>query len=294
MRDTVRCSGGTARVIGRLDALLPAEMATLAEEVGVRKVSMESSGTFALAVLAGAFIALGGVFSTVVLAGAPALWWGAPRVLAGLVFSTGLILVVVGGAELFTGNNLIVMAWASGRVRTPVLLRHWAIVYVGNFVGAFGTATLVFLAGLQTSGAGAFGVAAVSVAAAKVQLGFIQAVALGVLCNALVCLAVWLTYSARTTADKILAITPPISAFVAAGFEHSIANMYFVPLGCLVATFDPGFLTAHDLAARAAVITPAAFLVGNLIPVTLGNLIGGTLLVGGVYWFIYLRPRSVS
>src|SRR3990172_8539320 len=219
----------------------PPEAARKAEEIGVRKASLDDLSMFALAVLAGAFIALGAVFATVALAGAGTAPWGAVRVLAGVVFSLGLILVVVGGAELFTGNTMIIMAWASGRVSTRTLLRNWAVVYLGNFHGAAATALLLLLGAAHHFGGGAFGAAAVGIAHAKLQLGFVQAVALGVLCNALVCLAVWLTLSARTTADKILAIVPPISAFVAAGFEHSIANMYFVPLGLFIAAFDPGF-----------------------------------------------------
>ena len=164
-----------------------------------------------------------------------------------MAFSVGLVLVVVGGAELFTGNNLIVMAWASRRVSTWALLRNWLIVFAGNFVGAGGTAALVYLAGTHRGGSGAFGVTALAIAHAKVELGFTQAIALGVLCNTLVCLAVWLTLSARTTADRVLAIVPPISAFVAAGFEHSVANMYFVPFGLLITTLDPGFAAAHGL-----------------------------------------------
>jgi formate/nitrite transporter len=274
---------------GRLDALLPPEMARRAEDVGARKASADATSTFVLAVLAGAFLALGGVFATTALAGAGGAPWGAVRVLAGVVFSVGLILVVVGGAELFTGNNLIVMAWASGRVSTRALARSWAIVFLGNFAGAAATAALVCLGGTQTFGAGAFGVAALGIAHAKLQLAFTQAVALGVLCNVLVCLAVWLTYSARSTADRILAIVPPVAAFVAAGFEHSIANMYFVPVGLFIATLDPGFVQTHGLAQQAAGLSWSDFVVRNLLPVTIGNVIGGTFLVGAVYWFVYLR-----
>jgi formate transporter len=283
---------GPAEATLRLDALLPPEMAQRAEDVGVSKAAMDVLTTLTLAVLAGAFIALGGVFATTALAGGGSAPWGAMRVLAGIVFSLGLVLVVVGGAELFTGNNLIVMAWASGRVSTRALVRNWAIVFVGNFAGAGATALLVYLGGTYRFGSGAFGVAAIGIAAAKLQLGFAQAVALGVLCNTLVCLAVWLTLSARSTADRILAIVPPISAFVAAGFEHSIANMYFLPFGLLVATLDPGFVATHGLEGEARALTWIGFLVCNLLPVTIGNLIGGVLLVGLVYWFVYLRPRG--
>ena len=276
----------------RLDALLPPEMAERAEEIGVRKAALDLPRLVTLAVLAGAFVALGGVFATTALAGAGTAPWGPVRVLAGAVFSLGLILVVVGGAELFTGNNLIVMAWAGGRVTTIALLRNWTVVFVGNFVGAVATALAVCLAGTHRGGDGAFGVAAFAIAQAKLQPDFFQAVILGILCNALVCLAIWLTYSARTTADRILAVAPPISAFVAAGFEHSIANMYFVPYAILVGAFDPDFVATRGIGAEAPALTWVAFLGRNLLPVTIGNVIGGSVLVGAVYWFVYLRPRG--
>ena len=278
----------------RLDALLPPEMARRAEEVGLRKAELDLATTFALAVLAGAFIALGGVFATTALAGTGAAPWGPVRVLAGVTFSLGLVLVLVGGAELFTGNSLMVMAWASRRVSTAALLRNWLTVFVGNFVGAGGTAVLVYIAGTHHGGGGAFGAAALAIARAKLELGFAQAVALGVLCNALVCLAVWLTLSARTTADRILAIVPPVSAFVAAGFEHSVANMYFVPFALLIARLDPGFAAAATPGPAGPPLTWAGFLRDNLLPVTLGNVIGGAILVGLVYWLVYLRPRPAA
>ena len=291
MPDPLRATTPGPEPTPRLDALLPPEMAKRAEEIGVKKASMDVVSMLTLAVLAGAFIALGGVFSTVALAGADSAPWGATRVLAGTVFSLGLILVVVGGAELFTSNNLIVMAWAGGRVSTRALLRNWGIVYVGNFLGALSIALAVYVAGTYEAGAGAFGATALRVAAAKLRPDFWQAVTLGILCNVLVCLALWLSYSARTTADRILAIVPPISAFVATGFEHSIANMYFVPLGLFIAAFDPAFVAARGLEAQAQGLSWAGFLGRNLLPVTIGNVIGGTLLVGAVYWFVYLRPR---
>ena len=274
------------------DALLPPEMARRAEELGVRKAAIDTWSMLTLAVLAGAFIALGGVFSTVALAGAGDAPWGAVRVLAGVAFSVGLILVVVGGAELFTGNTLIVMARASGRVGTGALLRNWLIVYVGNFLGAGSVAVGVFVARSHEFGAGAFGASALTIAAGKLRFEFVQAVALGVLCNALVCLAIWMSYSARTTTDRVLVIVPPIAAFVAAGFEHSVANMYFVPLGLFIAALDPGFIAAQGLTAQAQSLTWWGFLAHNLLPVTIGNIIGGTALVGAVYWFIYLRPAG--
>jgi formate transporter FocA len=275
-----------------IDALLPAEMAAKAEEIGVKKAAMDSTRMFILAVLAGAFIALGAVFSNTVSAGAiGTLPYGIIRLLAGLVFSLGLILVVIGGAELFTGNNLIVMAWANRRISTVMVLRNWVFVYLGNFVGAIATAGLMYLSGQFTFGGGAVGIAALSTAHVKAGLGFWQAVVLGILCNGLVCLAVWLSYSGRTTADKILAIVPPITAFVAAGFEHSVANMYFIPMGLFIKSgaserFWSGIgKTAGDYPD----LTWQHFFINNLLPVTVGNIIGGAVLVGAVYWFVYLR-----
>lgn len=278
-----------------IDALLPPEMAAKAEQLGVQKAGMDAGSTFALAVLAGAFIALGAMFSTCVVAGsAEVLPYGLVRLLAGLSFCLGLILVVVAGAELFTGNNLIVMAWASRRLSLARLLRNWTIVYAGNLVGALTTAGFMLVTGQYRFGAGSVGRTALDIAAAKCSLGFLQAFALGVMCNALVCLAVWLCYSARSTTDRILAILFPITAFVAAGFEHSVANMYLVPIGLFVkAEASAGFWAASSRGpADYGELTWSAFVLENLLPVTLGNVVGGAGLVGLVYWFIYLRQGS--
>jgi formate/nitrite transporter len=286
----------------RLDAFLPAEMAERAEGVGVRKANMDILAMFALSVLAGAFIACGAIFATTAWAGGPTvtvnnatvpvLTYGVWRLLGGLVFCLGLILVVVAGAELFTGNNLIVMAWVNGKVSIGKLLLNWVVVYTGNFIGSIVTAGIMFFSKQYTLGSGALGITALSVANSKCGLGFIQAVALGIMCNALVCLAVWLCFSARSTTDKILSIIFPITAFVAAGFEHSIANMYFIPIGLFVKT-DAAFLTKiGKTAADYATLTWGNFFLVNLLPVTIGNIIGGAGMVGLVYWFVYLRPKK--
>lgn len=290
----------------RIDSLLPAEMATRAEYLGVRKAEMPIFTMFMLSLLAGAFISLGAIFATTVAAGgmtvtaadgaatfSTGLPYGVTRLLTGLVFCLGLILVVVGGAELFTGNNLIVMAWASGKVTGRALLRNWAVVYAGNFIASIATAGLMFLTRQYTFGSNSVGITALKIAAAKCELGFVQAIALGILCNALVCLAVWLTYSARTTIDKIAAIIFPITAFVAAGFEHSVANMYFIPYALLVKGFDPEFIaTVADKVPNLEALTWRAFFVNNLIPVTIGNVIGGTMLVAAIYWVVFLREKK--
>lgn len=274
----------------RIDALLPAEMAVRAEYLGVRKAENSVTKTFSLAVLAGAFISFGGIFATTTAAGASSLPFGIAKLLTGLVFCLGLILVVIAGAELFTGNNLIVMAWASRKVSTIALLRNWLIVYLGNFVGSLGTALIVFFSEQYTFGGGSVGVTALNIAMGKVSLGFVQAIALGVLCNVLVCLAVWLTFSARSVMDKIMAVIFPVTAFVAAGFEHSIANMYFIPYGLIIKLLDPAFAagTGLDLAG----LTWGTFLINNLLPVTIGNIIGGGVLVSATYWSIFLKNRE--
>jgi len=284
-----------------LDSLLPAEMAAKAEAVGIKKANLDFASMFALAVLAGAFIAGGAIYATIVWAGGSALPYGVNRLLGGLVFCVGLILVVIAGAELFTGNNLIVMAWADGKVSSAKLLRNWGIVYLGNFVGSIGTAVIMLLSKQYMFSKGLVGLTALNIANAKVGLDPFQAFFLGIMCNAFVCLAVWLCYSARTTTDKILSIIFPISMFVAAGFEHSVANMYFVPMGLLIKQFAPETFWLSDALAKATPavtievfnkLTWGSFFLNNLIPVTLGNIVGGAGLVGLVYWFAYLRPKK--
>ncbi|NMC14242.1 MAG: formate transporter FocA [Chloroflexi bacterium] len=282
-------------------------MATKAEDLGVKKAGLPFLNMFILAILAGAFIGIGAIFATTVSAGSisikdatgtaafsTGLPYGVVRLLTGLVFTVGLILVVVGGSELFTGNNLIIMAFANKKVSLGGLLRNWVIVYLGNFVGSILTAYIVFLSKQYTFGSGAIGAAALSIGEAKTSFTFIQAVALGIMCNALVCMAVWLCYSARSTTDKILSIIPPISCFVAAGFEHSIANMYFIPIALFIKYWgDPKFFeTIGKTAENFPNLTWGNFFIGNLLPVTIGNIIGGAFMVGLVYWFVYLRNKA--
>ena len=273
------------------DALPPPAMARRAEQVGQVKAALPASKLFVLAVLAGAFIAMGAAFATTVTAGTGGMAFGVVRLLGGLAFSLGLILVIIAGAELFTGNALIVMGWANHRVSTTSLLRNWVIVYLGNFVGAFAAALLMYAGKQYTFGAGAVGVQALTIASSKTSLGFGQAVALGILCNALVCIAVWLCFSARSTADRVLAIVPPIAAFVACGFEHCVANMYFIGFALLIKR-DHAWVNSTSGLPDLSTITWHGFLVDNLLPVTIGNVIGGTLLVGALYWFVYLRAAT--
>jgi formate transporter len=291
-----------AHVPAPVDALGPAEMARKAEDVGVRKARTDAPSLFVLSMLAGAFIALGAVFALTVSAGSMTVTssdgvvasvsmpYGVARLLAGVAFSLGLILVVVAGAELFTGNVLLVVAWASHRVGTMAVLRNWVIVYIGNLVGSLGTVALVIASGWFANGKGALGAAALTTALGKVHHSFPEALAAGILCNALVCLAVWLTYSARTTTDRVLAIVPPIAAFVAAGFEHSVANMFFLPAAWAIRVLAPAsFWTDTGLDPAAFAGIDLSSIVGNLVPVTIGNILGGALAVAAVYWFVYLR-----
>jgi len=241
------------------------------------------------------------VLSTII-ATESTLGYGLTKWLAGIGFSLGLILVVVAGAELFTGNNLVVMSWVDRNITLTRLLRNWVVVYAGNFAGALSVVVMVYLAGWWTQGDNSVGGTALSIAAGKASLPFGEAFVRGILANALVCLAVWLTFSARTTTDriavggrtvidKVFAIIFPISAFVAAGFEHSVANMYFVPMGLL--------LRDHAEVAKAAGLNGSDLaqldlggFANNLAAATLGNIVGGAVLVGLVYWFVYLRPSK--
>ncbi|KAB2920871.1 MAG: formate transporter FocA [Hyphomicrobiaceae bacterium] len=268
-------------------------MALACETAGAAKAGRDALALVILGLLAGAFIAFGAIFMTVVLTGAGELPWGVARLLAGLTFSLGLILVIVGGAELFTGDSLMIVACASRRITLGALLRAWSLVYVGNIIGAVATAVLVFLAGLQGFAGGAVGRTALSVAAAKAALPTVQLFFLAVLCNVLVCLAVWMSFGARSTTDKIMVIVPPIAAFVAAGLEHSIANLYLLPYGLAIKAWAGAeFWAAIGQAQTAYPELTAGSALHNIVVATIGNLLGGSLMVGAVYWFVYLRQRA--
>lgn len=254
------------------DAYTPPEIAAKVETLGVAKAHLPTFPLVVLALLAGAFISLGAVFFLVVMSGMDT-GVGVARLIGGLSFCLGLVLVVVAGAELFTGNNLLAMAWASRLISTREILRNWFWVYLGNVIGCLGTVALVYWAGTDSIGQGAVHATAVATAAAKASLPFWEAFVRGILCNALVCLAVWLAMGGRSVTDKILAVLFPVTAFVALGFEHSIANWFFLPYGYVLAP------DAVDFAGS----------LRNLVAVTFGNLVGGTLMVAGVYWSAYLR-----
>jgi formate/nitrite transporter len=261
------------------DAFSPKEIAARVENVGLAKVRLPWLTMLMLSVLAGAFIGLGALYFVIVRSDA-ALGFAARQVLGGGVFSLGLLLVVVAGAELFTGNNLLAMAWADGKVSTRALLRNWVIVCLGNFIGALGLALLVYLSGHPDMNGGAVGAEYVRIAVTKTALPFWTAFFNGVLCNVLVCMAVWMVHAGRSIVDKVVVIVFPVSAFVAAGFEHSVANMYFIPLAMLIQHGGAGLNTG--------LVDWSGFF-ANMLPVILGNIIGGSVLVGLVYHVIYRR-----
>jgi formate/nitrite transporter len=269
-----------AAPVFNLNAYSPAEIKEAVEKVGVKKANLPFQASFMLAVVAGGGIGLGAMYYTIVASDA-GLSFAIARVLGGLVFSLGLALVLVGGAELFTGNNLIVMAWASGAVSTREMLRNWTVVWLGNLVGALGLVFLVFFSHHLDMNGGRIGLSVANTAIAKIQPDVFTLFIKGILCNLLVCMAVWLAYAGRSVTDKIVALILPVSAFIAAGFEHCVANMYFLPLAWLEARTG-GLPPDFD----ASAITLSG-VIHNLIPVTLGNIVGGAGLVGAIYWFIY-------
>jgi formate/nitrite transporter len=261
--------------VDEVDSYRPTQIAARVEFAGIGKIRQSFTTTLLLAVLAGAYIAFGALSYTIVATDST-LGWGPTRFLGGAAFSLGLVLVIVAGAELFTGNVLMVIGWASGRIRALDIIRNWSLVYLGNLIGALATAALVVLSGVLELRDGAVARTAAEIAVGKLQLTAPEALFRGVLCNVLVCLGVWLSFAARSLTDKVLAVLLPISAFVVAGFEHSVANMYVIPVAMaagLVETDIPG-------------------LVRNLLFVTVGNVVGGGALVALTYWVVYIRDRE--
>ena len=273
--------------IFNLQAYSPAEIKEAVEKVGVKKANLPFLASFMLSIVGGGSIGFGAVYYTIV-ASDPELSFATTRVLGGLVFSLGLVLVMVGGAELFTGNNLIVMAWASGRVSTGTMLRNWTIVWFGNLLGSLGLTVLIYFSHHLDMNDGRIGLSILNTAAGKIRPDMVTLFFKGILCNVLVCAAVWLAYAGRTVTDKVVAVILPVSAFIAAGFEHCVANMYFLPLAWLLvqtghvpANFDVSPITVSGI-------------LHNLVPVTLGNIVGGAGLVGAVYWAIYRAAFGAS
>lgn len=273
---------GSSAVLG----FSPSEMAEKAIASAQNKVNAGFIKLFLLAILAGMYIAFGAVFSALSVTGMAGVWpYGFVRVVAGLAFCLGLILVVISGAELFTGNNLMVIAWINKQIHLGSMLRNWAIVYLGNFVGSLLIAALILLGKTYTASNGELGKLMVNVAEHKLGYTFPTALTLGILCNMLVCLAVWMTYSTPSTSGKILAILFPITTFIAAGFEHSVANMYIIPVAILLKGFDPSFISTLQI--DTSTLTWANFFLRNLLPVTLGNILGGAGMIGIFYAVIY-------
>jgi formate transporter len=273
--------------IFNLHAYSPAEIKQAVEKVGVKKASLPWLASFMLAIVAGGGVGFGALYYTIV-ASDPALSFATTRVLGGFVFTLGLALVLVGGAELFTGNNLIVMAWASGKVSTRTMLRNWTIVWFGNLFGALGLVILVFYSHHLEMNDGRIALSVLNTAAGKIRPDTVTLFFKGILCNVLVCAAVWLAHAGRSVTDKMVAVVLPVSAFIAAGFEHCVANMYFLPLAWLLvqtghapANFDGSAITLSGI-------------VHNLVPVTLGNIVGGSGFVGAFYWMIYRATFGAS
>jgi formate transporter len=269
--------------------LTPAQMAQAAEDAAYAKATGRPLKSFLLGLTAGGYIAIGFVFFVTSQVGADELSWGFAKVLGGIVFSTGLVLVVLTGAELFTSSTLTLTARASGRITWGQLLRNWLVVFVANFLGALTIVGLFYVAGTWHNAEGQWGKVVLDVSIAKLDHSFLEAFALGILCNLMVCLAVWAAYSGRTTTDKILAVTLPIALFVATGFEHSVANMFMLPLGILISdTAGADFWAGANIDASSyADLTWASFLLDNLLPVTLGNIVGGGVMIGVMYWTIF-------
>lgn len=276
--------------------LSPSQMAQAAEDAAYGKATSRPLKSFLLGLTAGGYIALGFVFYITSQVGAADLPWGVSKVFGGLVFATGLALVVLTGAELFTSSTLTLTARASGRITWGQLLRNWGVVYVANFLGALTMVVLVFLAGTWNRADGGWGAVVLNTSLGKVQYSFLEAFVLGILCNLMVCLAIWAAYSGRTTTDKVISVTMPIALFVSTGFEHSVANMFMIPLGLWIKTFaGDDFWTASGLAPEAfSDLTWQAFFVDNLLPVTLGNIVGGGVMIGVLYWTVFhLRERAL-
>jgi len=279
--------------------LTPAEIAETTIQIGIKKTKNSSLNLFLLGILAGVFIAFASEGSNMAAFNlfAKPETYGLGKALAGAIFGTGLMLVVIAGGELFTGNTLIFTGVLDKRISLKGMLRNWFFVYLGNFVGSVFIAYMMNESGLFSSGANDLGAITIKIATYKVGLSFSQAFYLGVMCNWLVCLAVWMAYGGKDMSGKIWAIFFPIWLFITSGFEHSVANMYYIPAGI--------FAKANPVWAQAALALGVSeeklahlnwntFLVNNLLPVTLGNIVGGALFVGGIYWFVYLRKPSMA
>ena len=285
---------GTAPTISSVAPLMPDALAQAWERMGAKKALQPLSTQFMLGILGGAFIGIGGMFAMITVAGSEGVMaWGLSRMLMGIAFSLGLLLVVLAGAQLFTSDCLMVMGWAGGKLNFGRVMRVWSTVWLGNLVGGIAFAALLFLAGNYMAGKGEVGATALFFASYKASLPVGKAFFMGILCNVLVSLAAYLALAGRTLTDKVLAIIFPISAFIAAGFKHCVANMFFIPYGLFIKLGASDAFWATEAGQRVEALNiPLDHFAGNLAVVTLGNWVGGGLLVGAFYWFIYCRPRQ--
>lgn len=276
-----------------IDAYAPPQIACRIDKVAMVKAKLSFAQTFILGILAGVYIGIGAQFATLVTCDST-LHYGLTSLIGGIAFSLGLMLVVIGGAELFTGNCLIIMGYVSKRITTREMFNNWTISFMGNFVGSLTMVCWMYKTHQFDFFHQMVGAKALLIANTKVTLSFKTALARGVLCNAMVCLAVWLCFSGRSAADKVLSIVFPIGGFVASGFEHCVANMYFVPMGIILRKNPEVVVAAEKMAGKAldfSQLTWRGFFINNLLPVTLGNIVGGVILVGIMFWFVYLRPH---
>lgn len=278
----------------KIDELLPHQITEKADEIAYSKATKAFLSAFYLAITAGMFISLAFVFYITVTTGTQDMPWGITKLVGGLAFSMGLLLVVVVGGELFTSSTLTLIAKASHRITTARMLKNWAVVYFGNYIGATFLVFLIFFAGLYNADNGQWGLNALQIAQHKLHHSFTEAVALGILCNIMVCLAIWMAFGARTITDKMFAVLLPVAMFVASGFEHSIANMFMIPTGIMIQYFAPieFWSSIGKSPSDFADINSMNFIFNNLIPVTIGNIIGGGVIVGLMHWMIYLRPAQ--
>lgn len=278
----------------KLEELQPHQLTEKAGDIAYYKATKAFISAFYLAITAGLFIGLAFVFYITVMTGSKDVAWGLAKFAGGAAFSLGLLLIVVVGGELFTSSTLTLIAKASRRITTAQMLKNWMVVYFGNFIGASFLVLLIFFAGMYNADHGQWGFTVLQVAQHKLHHSFTEAVALGILCNIMVCLAVWMAFGARTVTDKMFAVFLPVTMFVASGFEHSIANMFMVPSGILIQQFAPAefWITIGQDASTYSDLTIYNFIFHNLIPVTIGNIIGGGVIVGLMHWMIYLRPMQ--
>ncbi len=275
------------------DCVSPSEVASsLAKKIMPKKAQYGFLKMFLLAIAAGAFVAFGAHSCLTVMTGTLNISWGLAKLIGGIVFSTGLMMVVLTGAELFTGNVLMTFSVLEKKISLLTLLKSWVVVYFGNFIGAMTIALLVFATGASMNCGGEVGVLTLSTATAKTSLSFTQAFTSGILCNWLVCLAVWMAACSRRIIGKIFAIFFPIMIFVASGYEHCVANMFFIPEGILTKTL-PNIVQASNLSTQAlSNLTWQGFAINNLVPATLGNIVGVVIFVVLLFWMAYLKDEN--